>query len=661
MTAKQVAQSMNFLRLLAFMAALILFACKSAETRKMESEYKLLIVELANLHESGSEEQARYDRISNRLKEILANSAIVEEHANAALAQELLQKVQSANCTATTTDATKSAAEVLQFTLVMACDRTLQTALATLERDGVVFQGGQKNVTLDLKRSAEKELRGAFTMRRPTPEIDAVSIKAAYRGAAAYAILKERFSLANDFSIHLDNSDVALAPPEGGVRNSYANFADAGQASAGEAKQATGDYAAEAEISESGQFTMGASYKGQNFDLMYGHPNGVYAEGIGTSFATVRIDGQDYRLGRESTPENARTADKIVSTYTFLDGAITIRQILKPLSETTSAKVSVVYEIENSDRKSHTIGIRLMLDTWAGSNDGVPFLLPIGQSKQLFTEEVEFTPTASPMWQTFDPDSMQNNPDADHVYLYSQMAGEGLTPPNRIAFASWGFASASMWDYTVLEGSRITGDSAVLMWWNPKRVAPQKKISIGTMLGIIIQKREPTVFVTDAAEGYVSAYLFHKNESNAIQQLKYNVRCIACTFSGEAPTIAARVQPGEIYINSLLLQVQASDDAKIRIRETVGTTARNLNFPIELKPVWDRARTSPIAAPREPILVRYFSKEAMRLRARLISPDGKILKTIRLKRGAWGGGYNYQGAFIAPEGGDGAYAVEVIE
>lgn len=648
-------------RILALLIALLLFACKSAETRKMESEYKLLIEELANLYKNGSEEQARYDRIANRLKEILANPAIVEERANATLASELLQKVQAANCTAATADASKTSDAALQFTLVLACDHAVQTALATLERDGVQFQSGQKNVTVDLKQSANKELRGAFTLRRSAPEINSVAVNAAYRGAAAYALLKEKFSLPNDFSIRLNNSFVALAPTEGGVRNSYSNFADAGQSSAGEAKHETGDYAAEAEISESGQFTMGASYKGQNFDLMYGHPNGVYAEGIGTSFVTVRIDGQDYRLGRDSAPENERTADKIVSTYSFLDGAITIRQILKPLSEATSAKVSVTYEIANGDRKSHSIGIRLMLDTWAGSNDGVPFLLPIGRAKQLFTEEVEFTPTASPMWQTFDPDSIKNNPDADHVYLYNQMAGEGLTPPNRIAFANWGLASASTWDYTVIEGSRITGDSAVIMWWNPKRVAPQKKISIGTMLGIIIQKREPSVFVTDAAEGYVSAYLFHQNESNAEQRLRYNVRCMACTFNGEAPVVTARVPPGETYINSLLLQVQASDDAKIRIRETVGTTAHNFDFPIELKPVWGRARTSPIAAPREPIQVRYFSKEAMRLRARLINPDGKILKTIRLKRAAWGGGYNYQGTFIAPEGGDGAYAVEVFE
>lgn len=634
---------------------LLAIACKSAQTRQLETEFRSLIAELHALKTNGDAEQAKYDRIAERLGIVLADANIVSDDDNKKLAAALLDKVAAANCAGNIEKLQNGTDVQSHYDLILSCNPSVLTARATLSGENLTFANGGATQGVEFTQGQSGELRSSFALAAAGAEN--IAVNPTYRGFDAYRLLNTKFSLNKDFALRMQDVNVALVPRRPG--NTYANYADANQASADEVKQSDGDFTAEAEISQSGQFTLGAAYKGENFDLLYGHPNGVYAEGIGTSFTTVRIDGEDFRLGRESAPQNSQSEGKSISEYSLKDGAVTVRQILTPISKGKSAKVSVVYEIENNDAKSHRVGIRLMLDTWAGSNDGVPFLLPVGKSNQLFEEEVEFTPSASATWQTFDPTKIADNPDAEFVFLYNQMAGDDLTPPNRVAFAGWGSASASTWDYQVTEGRRITGDSAVIMWWNPRRIKPGEKTSIGTMLGIIIQKNEPTVFVSDTQEGYVTAYLYHLNESRQAQTLKYALRCDNCTISNEVAPITTRVEPGATYINSLFLHVNASDDASLRILETINGKSKSFNFPIELKPVWNRARALPIAAPQEAIPVHFFSKKKLQLRARLLSPDGKIIKTIRLKRHAWANGFDYRGTFTAPPGGDGAYTVEV--
>src|SRR5262249_55035593 len=49
----------------------------------------------------------------------------------------------------------------------------------------------------------------------------------------------------------------------------------------------------------------------------------------------------------------------------------------------------VRYRLENKDSRSHRVGIRFLLDTYIGANDGVPFTIP-GQ-KQLCDTKLEFS------------------------------------------------------------------------------------------------------------------------------------------------------------------------------------------------------------------------------------------------------------------------------
>ena len=48
------------------------------------------------------------------------------------------------------------------------------------------------------------------------------------------------------------------------------------------------------------------------------------------------------------------------------------------------------YRLDNQDTHEHTVGLRFLLDTYIGGNDGVPFLIP-GQ-RELCSSALDFRP-----------------------------------------------------------------------------------------------------------------------------------------------------------------------------------------------------------------------------------------------------------------------------
>src|SRR5262249_33599662 len=63
-----------------------------------------------------------------------------------------------------------------------------------------------------------------------------------------------------------------------------------------------------------------------------------------------------------------------------LDGPqIEVTQIVEVVAGELSRRYDtclVRYAVENRDRRAHTVGIRFLLDTYIGENDGVPFTIP---------------------------------------------------------------------------------------------------------------------------------------------------------------------------------------------------------------------------------------------------------------------------------------------
>ena len=107
-----------------------------------------------------------------------------------------------------------------------------------------------------------------------------------------------------------------------------------------------------------------------------------------TSYTTVRIDGADYIFGgqtkkrsgvkglwRTVTPPTINPETKaIFTTYRF--GAREVTQEISIVESTTtglSDTAKIKYSVVNKSELPHEIGIRAVIDTMLGQNDGAPF------------------------------------------------------------------------------------------------------------------------------------------------------------------------------------------------------------------------------------------------------------------------------------------------
>lgn len=236
-------------------------------------------------------------------------------------------------------------------------------------------------------------------------------------------------------------------------------------------------------VSPSGRFTLGTT--GGNPDLetddnkkmLYGHPE------PGTSYTTVKIDGTNYYYGLHSdfggevvvNPYNESGSSNISE---FRYGGVHVRQILtfvRGISSEREDTLEIRYRISNLDTVSHTIGLRIMMDTMLGENDAAPFKIPgLGDVHT----ETDFTGSEIPeYWQAVDN------------LLQPGVVGQGtnatwqLNRPDRFVIANWSSLEGTMWDYTCRLG-QDTGDSAVGIYWNPVAFSPGETKEFVTYYGL---------------------------------------------------------------------------------------------------------------------------------------------------------------------------------
>lgn len=162
--------------------------------------------------------------------------------------------------------------------------------------------------------------------------------------------------------------------------------------------------------------------------------------------------------------------------------------------------VLVRYELKNLDKAAHKVGLRFLLDTLIGSNDGVPFLLP--GSAALVTEPQDFSsPDAV-------PDFIQAYENADLrkpgvVAQLNLKVGGKVEPPARVRLTRWpgaaGFpgakkeprgkkktreATVNDWDIPPASFMDQPADSAIVMYWDEKELAPGETRVVGFSYGL---------------------------------------------------------------------------------------------------------------------------------------------------------------------------------
>ncbi len=251
-------------------------------------------------------------------------------------------------------------------------------------------------------------------------------------------------------------------------------------------------------------------------------------------------------LGKDST---GRTRLGLASIWQWHAPAIKITQIVEIIPGDQSRLLDtclVRYVMENRDPSAdHSVGLRFLLDTQIGANDGVPFLIP--GDKELCDTCKEFnTPAEVPDYiQALERYDLQN---PGTVAALKFKLGKHLEAPARVTIGVWPgpalkllgyqgpFGSLAPWEVPVLpiktplslnlRAYRWWPDSAVVMYWPERRLRPLEKRVVGFSYGL------GQIAASNNNLGLTVGGLFYPGEAFTVTALVTNPR------AGETVTLA---------------------------------------------------------------------------------------------------------------------------
>ncbi len=200
-----------------------------------------------------------------------------------------------------------------------------------------------------------------------------------------------------------------------------------------------------------------------------------------TTFGSVNIDGEYFFYGgREGNfiKNPVKNGNRIESIWNIK--GVHIKQTLKFVKNRITNNLDTLfikYEAKNTSRNPHQVGIRIMLDTMLGRNDGSPFKVP--GFGDIITEKMIFNEAIPPFWYCYDNFARPN------IVSLGTLTDEGLVKPDRVLFGPWSKIKRTPWVYQEQEGRSFSGDTAVALYYDPVQVNPGRKIGVATKYGVM--------------------------------------------------------------------------------------------------------------------------------------------------------------------------------
>jgi hypothetical protein len=226
-----------------------------------------------------------------------------------------------------------------------------------------------------------------------------------------------------------------------------------------------------------------------------------------TNNTVVRLDGKELILGqgtgRWKQPASpvgpdgqGRARDGQSATWLY-DGNVEVTQtvmIVPGPSTRLLDTCSVIYTLKNNDQQAHRVGLRFLLDTFIGANDGVPFTIP--GDTHLCDTLMDFNrPEAVPDFlQALEREDLRNPGTVAQLQL---RAGGRLEAPARVTLGAWPTIelakqghrackqNQTLWDVPVLSMKLPTpADSAVVLYWPEQDLPPGSTRTLGFSYGL---------------------------------------------------------------------------------------------------------------------------------------------------------------------------------
>ncbi len=227
-----------------------------------------------------------------------------------------------------------------------------------------------------------------------------------------------------------------------------------------------------------------------NQPLIFGRPKPW------TSYTTILVDGKPMIFGGPTQKRAGKTGlyGTVISQGLRKEGLVSVCQ-LGPLLVTQTLRLFpnpqsklldtalIEYSLRNTDLKPHKVGVRIMLDTLLGTNDGAPFRIGNAavESEKLFPRG-----SFSPFWQTFD-NLVSPNVVAEGTLLSPE---DGISGPHRLYLANWGTLADSPWNSEVIPGrsflrtGELEKDTALAIYWDPEVLQPAQSRTVRTLYGL---------------------------------------------------------------------------------------------------------------------------------------------------------------------------------
>ena len=336
-----------------------------------------------------------------------------------------------------------------------------------------------------------------------------------------------------------------------------------------------------------------------------------------TSYTTVRVGNENWVFGNPTNRRAARDGrygdllmeptivdNSIVSSWQT--GPIEITQHLRFARSTTTGlqdSARIEYELHNTDNITHLVGLRVMLDTMLGLNDGAPFRV---NDRALLSDTVFYSNAMPEFWQAFD--SLSN----PQVMAQGTLRGEEVSTPDRAYFTNWGSLADDLWNFDFQPGRDFTRrgefelDSAIALFWDPTPLKPQETrsyVAYYGLGGVTIAPGDLSLGVTSPAQ--VTADATHRQSFPIIAYIQN-------TGEGEARDVI-----GEIQLPDGLILLDGSPQRKLG----------NLDVGETLQTNWQVIPTGEFSG----VITYEVSVEAINSESNQVSRDIEIVTPARLQ------------------------------
>ena len=203
----------------------------------------------------------------------------------------------------------------------------------------------------------------------------------------------------------------------------------------------------------------------------------------GTSFITVRLDGDDYIFGKDygffgvdsqfGTIRVDEFGNLIEIPWTIKGVTITLTAALdKNANSATTGNVGLAFKVENTQNDDRDVSIRLLLDTALGNRIDAPYFVIDKQVQPTFTE-TEYPNSVSGLpYQIRCLDSVTNPSRLSYILMKAQ-GWSGGEKPDKVILGHWANLANVRYDYTPDENCDFSNysnnyrepDSAAAIYW----------------------------------------------------------------------------------------------------------------------------------------------------------------------------------------------------